>query len=97
MWQSFLFWINQLIFAGRELQDTRAEIRQMQQEAKEISAMMGRILLEIQRLHDSDHSLQDHLDTVRSDMIHEREKMLLQLENELLKFERRLPRAGEKE
>lgn len=97
MWQSLLFWINQLIFAGRELQDTRAEIRQMQQEAKEMSAMMGRLLLEIQRLHDSDRSTQDHLDKVRSDIIHEREKIMLQLENELLKFERRLPREGEKE
>ena len=49
----------------------------MKMEIKEINAAIQRLAYEIQRTRENDQ--------------HEREKLALRLENELLKFERRLP------
>ena len=54
-----------------------AEIKELRQELKDLIAVVQRLAYEIHRASENE--------------AHEREKLVLRLENELLKFERRLP------
>ena len=78
MWKTFLHWAQQTILAGREAQETRAEVKELRQHLRDLTAEVQYQAHEIERLRENE--------------VHEREKMALRLENEMLKFERRLPR-----
>ena len=54
-----------------------ADIKEIQHEIRDIYSKLERLAYEIQKTREEDR--------------HEREKLALRLENELLKFERRLP------
>jgi hypothetical protein len=69
----------QLFVLIQESQQNKSEIKELRQELKELTAAVQRIAYEVHRLGEND--------------AHEREKLALRLENELLKFERRLPSA----
>ena len=58
-----------------------ADLRQLEQDLKGLAEVISSIILELRR--------QDH------EAAHDREMQALRLENELLKFERRLPREPE--
>ncbi len=60
-------------------QQNRNEINELRQELRELSGVVQKIVYELQRQKDNE--------------AHEREKLFLKLENELLRFERRLPAA----
>ena len=84
MWLNFLGWLKRGLAFARQVEATQTTVEQMRHELDAMSETMTMVLIEIQRLRDS----QEHL---RKEEELEREKMLLRLENELLKFERRLP------
>ena len=69
--------IKQLLLLTQETQRNKAEIKELRQELKELTSVVQRLTYEIHRTEEND--------------AHEREKLILRLENELLKFERRLP------
>ena len=69
--------IKQLLLLTQETQRNKAEIKELRQELKELTSVVQRLAYEIHRTGEND--------------AHEREKLVLRLENELLKFERRLP------
>jgi hypothetical protein len=76
----------QLFLLTHETQQNKADIKEVRQELKEIRGELQRLVIvvqklsfDIQRVGENDH--------------HEREKLSLQLQNELLQFERRLPSA----
>lgn len=75
-------WITQIITLGKETQRNSDDIKQMRRQIDEMSRAIERLAYEIKRTHDTGR--------------HERETLAIKLENELLKFERRLPSGGSK-
>ena len=69
--------VKQLLLLARETQQNKAEIKELRQELKDLTAVVQRLAYEIHRTSENE--------------AHEREKLVLRLENELLKFGRRLP------
>ena len=65
------------------LQQNRADIKELQRELRDLTSVVQQLSYEIGRVAETDS--------------HEREKLALRLENELLKFERRLPNNQSKE
>ena len=62
---------------AEETQRNSTAIRELRQEVDEMGRVLDRVLYELQRQRENE--------------AHEREKLALRLENELLRFERRLP------
>ncbi len=91
MWKYLIEFTKAVFFLQRDTQQNKDDIKKcehntekLQQDVKEIrqefaklTVIVERLAFEIQRVSDRENS--------------EREKMALQLENEMLKFERRLP------
>ena len=77
MWQQFLSGLKNLILLQEQTDQNTAKLKEMQAELKALSAVVRDLIYEV---HGN-----------KRDEGHERENMALRLENELLKFERRLP------
>jgi predicted RNase H-like nuclease (RuvC/YqgF family) len=70
--------LEQVLTLTETTQANSAEIKAIRHELDTLTSAVERIAYELHRLRENE--------------IHEREKMALRLENELLRFERRLPR-----
>ena len=81
MWKQLTEWLTQMIMLAKETQRNSDDIKQVRREIDEMTRAIERLAYEIKRTQDEDR--------------HEREKLALRLENELLKFERRLPTGKE--
>lgn len=97
MWAKILEYAQALIFLQRETQQNKADIKECEQENKEnkrdiekLRAEFNNLVLLVQRLS---FDIQQVSDRETS----ERQRMALQLENEMLKFERRLPQGKDLE
>ncbi len=77
MWKQLLDWFKGQFTMAQEVSELRQEVERMRQRQDEQARALEHFLFAIER--DRDH------------WRHEHEKLLLKLENELLKFERRLP------
>ena len=75
--------LKRLLLVAHESHQNKTEIKELRQELKDLTAVVQRLAYEIHRVTENE--------------AHEREKMALRLENELLKFERRLPSADPNE
>ena len=85
MWNNFYDAAKQVFtFGKRDSKDQRDIETIRQEDVKQVMASLQRMAYEIQRLRDELHYGQ-------REERHEREKAALRLENEMLKFERRLP------
>lgn len=73
--------ITKVITLGKQTDKNTEEIKELQREIRELHSWLERLAYEIKRTQDEDR--------------HEREKLALRLENELLKFERRLASGKE--
>jgi len=82
MWKQLTEWLTQMITLAKETQRNSDDIKQMRRDIDEMARAIERLAYEIKRTQDVDQ--------------HEREKLALRLENELLKFERRLPSDNSK-
>lgn len=80
MWQQFFSGLKNLILLQEQTDQNTAKLKEMQAELKALSAVVRDLIYEVRGN--------------KSNEAHEREKMALRLENELLKFERRLPPPG---
>ena len=81
MWKKLLELLRSQVFLARDLQENKEKIRRLRQEFDELSQLVLRLQFEIQRVREEDR--------------HEREKLLLRLENALLRFERELTSTKE--
>lgn len=80
MWKRLAELARLLFTFGEELQRNRADIKELQREVRDLTTAVQRLAYELQRSRENE--------------AHEREKLTLRLENEMLKFERRLPQAA---
>lgn len=83
MWKEFFEYAKQVFALHQETQKNKASIQALQDDLKEARQ-------EIKELTDAVRRLAYEIHRVGEDDRHEREKLVLQLENEMLKFERRL-------
>lgn len=83
MWKKLYEVLSRLLALTQKVERHDKEILGLQQEAKDLTAVVQRLVYELQRISDREN--------------HERENMQLRLENQLLRFERRLPPAGRDE
>ena len=77
MWKKLLELLRAQVFLARDLQENKEKIRRLRQEFDELSELVLRLQFEIQRVREEDR--------------HEREKMMLRIENALLRLEHQLP------
>jgi len=79
MWKKLLELFRAQVFLARDVQENKEKIARLRQEFDDLSGLVVRLQFEIQSLREEER--------------HEREKLMLRLENALLKFERQLPPA----
>ena len=77
MWQKLLAYFSHVLTLAEATQENKSEIKEIRQELRDLTLTV----------HDVMHNLR----TLRAEQQHQAEKLALRLENELLRFERRLP------
>ncbi len=77
MWQQIYDSLKKLLLLKEQTDKNTADVKELQREVKELTAVVQHLIYEVRGN--------------RNDEAHERENMALRLQNELLKFERRLP------
>ena len=77
MWQQLYDSLKRLMLLKEQTDKNTSDIKELQQEVKALTAVVQHLIYEMR--------------SNRNDEAHERENMALRLQNELLKFERRLP------
>jgi uncharacterized protein YoxC len=83
MWKRLADLARLLFTFGEGLQQNRAEIKELQREVRDLTVAVQQLSYEVRRVAEND--------------AHERDKLALRLQNELLKFERLLPETQPKE
>lgn len=77
LWNQIADFSKQLFMQAQETQKNKGDIKELQQEVKELSATVQRLIYEVHRLGENEQ--------------HEREKMALRFELELLRSRQQLP------
>ena len=73
--------LTKIVTLSKQTDQNTSDIKELQREVRELHTWFERLSYEVKKTRDDDQ--------------HEREKLALRLENELLRFERRLP-SGDK-
>ena len=81
MWEKIWDLLSKVATLTKDTDRNSQEIKEIRADIRDIYSKMERLAYEIQKTREEDR--------------HEREKLALRLENELLKFERRLPSGKE--
>ncbi len=90
MWKSIYESLKQILLLTEQTQQNRTEVAAVRAELAEMREEMRTLATVVQHLiREMNHNREHETD--------EREKMALRLENEMLKFERRLPRSRQDE
>jgi len=76
MWKQLYEWAKWLVLLAQETRQNRADIKELQQQLEELTTAVQALAYEVRRSKENES--------------HEREKLVLRLENELLRFEQRL-------
>ena len=97
MWTKILEYAQTLIFLQRETQQNKTDIKDCEQEIKDNKRDIEKLRAEFNQLVLMVQKLNFNIETIRDKEQNEREKMTLQLSNEMLKFERRLPQGKDLE
>lgn len=90
MWKQLYEWAKQLFMVSQDTERNRADIKDLREELARLTAVVQRLAFEVQRVGEK-------TDYARQAEASEREKLALRLENDLLKFERRLSAAKSEE
>ena len=80
-----------IFFLAKDTQQNKADIKDANQQIKDVQTDPNNLRREVQDLAHGFERLAYELRHVRESEAQERKYLALQLENELLKFERRLP------
>ena len=83
MWKKLYELLERLVTLSQRVSRQEKQIEELRQEVRELTGMVHRLAMEVNRLTDRQTS--------------EREKMQLWVENQMLRFERRLPPARSSE
>ena len=83
MWKQIYRWVAQILLLSRDTRQNRLDIEEMREELSQLTGTVEKLLSDTQRI-------QEKFDHVQALEASEREKMVLRLENEMLRFERRL-------
>jgi uncharacterized protein YoxC len=78
--------IKQILLLTHKTEQNREEIKELRQQVRDMASALERLAYEARRVSEK-------VDHAGENEAHEREKLALSLQNELLKFERRLPPA----
>ena len=81
MWKKLLDLFRAQVFLARDVQENKEKIARLRQEFHDLTDLVVRLQYEIRSLREEDR--------------HEREKVMLKIENAFLKFGRQLPPAKE--
>ena len=81
MWKKLLDLFRAQVFLARDVQEIKEKIARLRQEFDDLSDLVVRLQYEIHHLREEER--------------HECEKLMLRMENALLRFERQLPPAKE--
>jgi Skp family chaperone for outer membrane proteins len=76
MWKQFYEWAKWLFLLAQEMRQIRADVNEMQRELEQLTATVRDLAYEVRRNKENE--------------THEREKLILKLDNAFLRFERRL-------
>jgi hypothetical protein len=76
MWKQFYEWAKWLFLLAQEMRQIRADVSEMQRELEQLTATVRDLAYEVRRNKENE--------------THEREKLILKLDNAFLRFERRL-------
>ncbi|MGA9997023.1 MAG: hypothetical protein WBP93_16520 [Pyrinomonadaceae bacterium] len=79
MWKKLYELLEQLVTLAQRVSRHDKQVEELRQEVRELTGMLHRLAIEVNRLADRQTS--------------DREKMELWVENQMLRFERRLPPA----
>lgn len=90
MWKEIYEWATQLLVLSKETERNRTDIKEVREEFERLTILVQGLAFEIKRLSEK-------IDHAHENETHEREKLALKLENEMLKFERRIPSGKEKD
>ncbi len=77
MWQQVFESLKKLLLLKEQTDKNTADVKDLQRELKDLTTVVQHLIYEVRGN--------------KNDEAHERENMALRLQNELLKFERRLP------
>lgn len=89
MWGKIFELVKDIFLLQRDTQQNKEDIKELRKELKELRDELQNVVLIVQKLGYEIERIDNREQT-------EREKLMLQLSNEMLKFERRLP-SGERE
>ncbi len=98
MWKQIFEFAKDIVLLNREIQQNKEDIKEVRQELKEVCGEIRDLRTENQQLREEfaklimvAQQLNFDIQEVSQREQSEREKLILKLENEMLKFERRLP------
>jgi hypothetical protein len=83
MWKQFYEWAKWLFLLAQEMRDIRSDVTQVQRELEDLTIAVRELSYEVRRNSENDS--------------HEREKLVLKLENRLLRFERQITTGSQSE
>ncbi len=93
MWKDILQFGKDLILLTRETQQNKADIKKCEDKTVALEREIDALREDFNKLVHYVHQLSYDIEKVGRREESEREKMALKLENEMLKFERRLPQG----
>ena len=95
MWKQVYEYTKDFLLLSRETQENKADIKEQKVEVKEIRSEVKQLRSDFNNLVLLVQKLSFDIQQVSDREESERQRMALQLENEMLKFERRLPSGKE--
>jgi predicted nucleic acid-binding Zn-ribbon protein len=93
MWTKIFEFTKDVLTLQRDTQQNKADIKEAEQEIKRLHIADENLREDFNKLVHLVHQLSFEIQKVSNRETSEREKLALQLENEMLKFERRLPKG----
>ena len=97
MWKQVYEYTRDFLLLSRETQENKTDIKEQKTEIKELRSEVKQLRSDFNNLVLLVQKLSFDIQQVSDRETSERQRMALQLENEMLKFERRLPQGKDTE
>lgn len=97
MWKQLLDLTAKLFSLSRDVQQNKTDIKKVEQDVKDLQRDFNELRREVRDMARGFDRLAYEIRRVGDNEAQERKLIVLQLENDLLKFERRLPSPKDKE
>jgi septal ring factor EnvC (AmiA/AmiB activator) len=97
MWKQVFDYAKEIVFLSRETQENKSDIKELKTEIRELRAEVKQLRADFNNLVLLVQQFSFDIQNVSKREKAERKNLALQLENEMLKFERRLPQGKDSE